>query len=194
MADDVAAVMDHAQVSRAHIFGMSLGGMISMRFALRHPDRVNKLVLGCTTMGGRRAIRTPLSSVRTLLLAGRLSFADAMVATANIVLSDNFISERPDILNAWRAIAISEPVPTFASALQLIAAAEHDVSNDLRDLRVPTLVITGDADRLISWENSRLIASEIPDAQLRIVPGAGHDFTTEQPELVAGVLERFLLA
>jgi|LNFM01.1.fsa_nt_gb 3-oxoadipate enol-lactonase len=192
MADDVAAVMDHAGVDRAHIFGMSLGGMIAMRFALRHPSRTDRLVLGCTTMGGRAAQRIPLSSVATLLRAGRLSFPDALEYTAPIVVSPSFLRERDDIIPAWRAIATSEPVPLRGSALQLLAAAEHDVSREVAAIRAPTLVLTGDADRLIPAENSRRLASAIPGSTLEMLPGAGHDFTTEQPEPSALALERFL--
>ena len=194
MADDVEAVLDHAKVERAHVFGMSLGGMIAMRFALRHPERVDRLVLGCTTMGGRAAKKIPVTSVARLVAAGRLSFADAMTYTAPIVVSPEFLALRDDILPAWRAIALSEPVPLKGSALQLLAAAEHDVHKEVRDIRARTLVLTGDADRLIPAENSRRLAKEIPGAELVILPGAGHDFTTEQPEPSARALERFLLA
>lgn len=192
MADDVAAVMDHAGVERAHIFGMSLGGMIAMRFALRHASRTDQLVLGCTTMGGRAAERIPLGSIAMLLRAGRLRFADALEYTAPIVVSPSFLRERDDIIHAWRAIATSEPVPLRGSALQLLAAAEHDVSREVGAIRAETLVLTGDADRLIPAENSRRLASAIPGAKLEILPGAGHDFTTEQPEPSALALERFL--
>jgi pimeloyl-ACP methyl ester carboxylesterase len=194
MADDVQAVLDHAGIAKAHVFGMSLGGMIAMRFALRHPERVDRLVLGCTTMGGRGAKKIPVSSVAKLLSAGRMSFADALEYTAPIVVSPEFLRERDDIVPAWRAIAVSEPVPLKGSALQLLAAAEHDVHKDVRDIRAKTLVLTGDVDRLIPAENSRRLAKEIPGAELVILPGAGHDFTTEQPEPSARALERFLLA
>jgi 3-oxoadipate enol-lactonase len=193
MADDVAAVLDDVGLSRAHIFGMSLGGMIAARFALRHPDRVDRLVLGCTTMGGARAKRIPLSSIATLVAAGRGSFAEAMTSTAHIVVSPAFLAERDDILPAWRAIATSEPVPLRGSLLQLLAGAEHNISREVHGIRAPTLVLTGDADRLIPAENSERLAALIPGAKLVLLPGAGHDFTTEQPEPSARALESFLL-
>lgn len=193
MADDVEAVMNAVGLERAHIFGMSLGGMIAMRFALRHPERVDRLVLGCTTMGGRAAKKISVRTVATLLSAGRFSFADALEYTAPIVVTPKFLAERDDVIPAWRAIATSEPVPLHSNLLQLIAGAEHDVHREVKDIRARTLVMTGDADRLISAENSRRLAKEIPGAELVILPGAGHDFTTEQPEPSARALERFLL-
>jgi 3-oxoadipate enol-lactonase len=193
MADDVAAVLDDAQIARAHVFGMSLGGMIAMRFALRHRERVDRLALGCTTMGGRGAQRIPVPSIARLLAAGRMRFSDALEFTAPIVVSPAFIARRPEVIRAWRDIAEREPVPLRGSALQLIAAAEHDVSREVSDIRAPTLVLTGDEDRLIPAENSARLARAIPDARLEILRGAGHDFTTEQPEESASALERFLL-
>lgn len=194
MADDVEAVLDHARIEKAHVFGMSLGGMIAMRFALRHPERVDRLVLGCTTMGGRSAKKIPVTSIAKLLAAGRMSFADALEYTAPIVVSPEFLEERDDIVPAWRAIAVSEPVPLKGSALQLLAAAEHDVHREVHEIKARTLVMTGDADRLIPAENSNRLAKAIPHAELVILPGAGHDFTTEQPERSARELERFLRA
>lgn len=194
MADDVQAVLDHARIEKAHVFGMSLGGMIAMRFALRHPERVDRLVLGCTTMGGRASKRVPLTSLAKLLAAGTMRFADALEFTAPIVVSPEFLQDRDDIVPAWRAIATSEPVTLAASALQLLAAAEHDMHREVHQIQARTLVITGDADRLIPAENSHRLAKAIPNAELVILPGAGHDFTTEQPEQSARELERFLLA
>lgn len=193
MADDVAAVMDAVKLDRAHVVGISLGGMIAMRFALNHSARVDKLVLGCTTMGGREAVRIHPRAIQRLLGAGRMSFADAMTYTAPIVLSDKFIEERPDILNAWRAIAIAEPVSRQGSIFQLLAAAEHDVSKQVHRITAPTLLLTGDADRLIDAENSVRLAARIPRSKLVYLSGAGHDFPTEQPENVAREIEQFAL-
>src|SRR5213075_783205 len=79
LADDVAAVMDHAGVARAHVFGMSLGGMIAQQLALRHPQRIDRLILGCTTPGGRSAHPTPVRSQRALV---RAAFGDDEPVTA----------------------------------------------------------------------------------------------------------------
>src|SRR5208282_373846 len=57
LADDTAALMDHLSFSPAHVIGVSMGGMIAQELALRHPEKVQVLVLGCTTPGGSRAIR-----------------------------------------------------------------------------------------------------------------------------------------
>jgi pimeloyl-ACP methyl ester carboxylesterase len=193
MADDAAAVLDHAGLARAHVFGVSLGGMVAMRLALRHPARVDRLVLGCTTPGGRHATRVPLDAVLALLRAGRLPFADALERTAPYVLSEPFLRARPDVVRAWREVGALEPVPLRTSLFQLLAAAEHDVFASLPTLPHRTLVLTGDADRLIPAANSRLLAATIPGATLIVLPGAGHEFTAEQPEETTVALERFLL-
>jgi pimeloyl-ACP methyl ester carboxylesterase len=193
MADDVAAVLDAAKLERANIVGISLGGMVAMRFALNHPARVQKLVLGCTTMGGRDAVKISPAAIRRLLGAAPLSFADAMTYTAPIVLSEQFLQDRPDILNAWRAIAIAEPVSTRGALWQMLAGAEHDVSREVHRISAPTLLLTGDADKLIDAENSVRLAAKIPRSKLVYLSGAGHDFPTEQPDNAAAEIESFVL-
>src|SRR6202050_4613981 len=70
MASDAAAVLDAAGVQRAHIFGVSMGGIIAQEFALQHPERVLSLILGCTAPGGREAIQAEPEALQTLLRRG----------------------------------------------------------------------------------------------------------------------------
>lgn len=191
MGDDVAAVMDAAGIGRAHVFGISLGGMVAMRFALRHAPRVDRLVLGATTAGGG-ALPVPVEVALTLLSTARLGVAETIRRTAPLTLSPRALRERPDIIERWVALAESEPRHRGALVGQLVAAAMHDARAELGRITAPTLVLTGDADTLIDPAESRALAAAIPRARLEILPGAGHDFPTEAPAETAGALLRFL--
>lgn len=193
MADDAACVLDHAQVERAHVFGMSLGGMIAQEIALRHAARVDRLVLGCTTAGRRAGHPTPWRSAARLVGAMRFDPERAVAHTAALVVTPAFLARRPDVLVTWQRLARERPLARRGVAGQLLAAARHDTARRLDRIRARTLVASGDADRLIPVENSRYLARAIPGARFELLSGSGHDFTTELPEESAAMLERFLL-
>lgn len=192
MADDAAAVLHASGVHRAHVFGISLGGMIAQELALRHPGRIERLILGATTMGGPRAERVPLEVIAAFFRSARGSVADQIRTTMPFVLAESALARRPAILDEWIAIAESEPRNRAALLGQLLAAAMHDTSAHLHRVRARTLAITGDHDRLIPAINSHRIARKIPGALLHVLPGAGHDFPTERPEEVAALVEDFV--
>jgi pimeloyl-ACP methyl ester carboxylesterase len=192
MADDVASVLIDSRIERADVLGISLGGMIAQHVALRHPHRVRKLILGCTTPGGRRARSTPPMSALALVRSMLMPFDEGVRYSAPYVLSADALSQRPEIVDVWLAIAASEPRSRIGVIAQLVAAATHDVYALLDFIEHPTLVITGDADRLIAPANSRLLAERIPRATLHTLAGAGHDFPTERPEETAHVVLDFL--
>ncbi|MEZ4225650.1 MAG: alpha/beta fold hydrolase [Polyangiaceae bacterium] len=190
MADDAAAVLDATGIDSAHVFGVSLGGMIVQQLAVRHPARVRTLVLGCTR-AGRSAPRLPVNAVASLVGAMRLSPEHAVVQTAPLILSRGFLAKHPEVPQRWAELARREP-PTRAGVMgQLLAAARHDATAHLPKLKMPVLAITGDVDRLIPPSCSEDLVERIPSAQLKVLPGAGHDFPTEQPERTAALLADF---
>ena len=189
MADDVAAVLDQSEVHAAHVFGISLGGMIAMQLAIRHPGRVRRLVLGSTTFGGKERVPVPGEVIRDLVRSSRMSTSEAIRFTTPLTLDGEFLARRPEVIDEWIAIAESEKRDRLALLGQLVAAARHDASRDVRFIRSPTLVVTGDRDRLIPMDNSVRLSARIPGAELRVLSGAGHDFPTERPEETAALLE-----
>ncbi len=192
MADDVASVLRASGVERADVFGVSLGGMIAQHLALRHPHRVRKLVLACTSPGGRGARSIAPAAALALARGAAMPFAEGIRNTAPWVLSDEARRQRPEIVDIWVAIAASEPRSRRGVLGQLLAAARHDTWALLPELEAPTLVLGGDADRLIPPENGELLAARIPNARLRQLRGAGHDFPTERPAETASILSDFL--
>jgi pimeloyl-ACP methyl ester carboxylesterase len=192
MADDHAAILDAAGVARTHVFGMSLGGMIAQQLAIRHPTRVERLILGCTTPGGHHAERS--GALLALVRASISPIDRAIQITAPLVLSGETLRQRPEVVEQWRAIARDEPKNRIGRIGQFLAAGRHDAWAQLAHITAPTLVVTGDADRLIPPGNSRLIADRVPGARLHSIPAAGHDFAADRPEETATVISRFLLA
>jgi pimeloyl-ACP methyl ester carboxylesterase len=192
MAEDCAAVLEDAGVERATVFGISLGGMVVQHLALRHPHRVERLVLGATRMGGKDAEPSPYPAIAVLLKAAWLSVADQIRTTTPWVLDEEHLKKRPQVIDEWISIAESEPRNRLAILGQLLAAARHDTSAHLHRVAAPTLVVTGDRDRLIPMGNSTRIAKAIAGSKLHVLPGAGHDFPTERPEEVAELISEFV--
>ena len=189
LADDAAAVIEAAGVPSAHVFGISMGGMIAQELALRHPQRVRSLALGCTFASWRKgkapSWRTKLDLL--LLNLGRVS-PDLI---GRILVSAEWHASNPGGALEWMRRAQHTQV-RYAAA-QMLAIARHHTLPRLGQIRAPTLVITGDADRLVPPQNSQVLARSIPGARLLLLPGAGHCFPLErEAETVRALRDHFL--
>jgi 3-oxoadipate enol-lactonase len=181
MAHDAVAVLDAAGIKRAHIYGISLGGMVAQQVALRHPDRVSSLVLGATTAGGRHA-RGPKPEVVDFLRR-RLSMRHEEAAWDSVQFnySERCRTEHPERIEEDVAQRLTNRFPPEAYRAQMWAAMTHDTSRGLFRIRAPTLVVHGSEDSMIPIVNGRIIADRIPGAQLLELPGTGHLYPTEVP-------------
>ncbi|HMJ16270.1 MAG TPA: alpha/beta fold hydrolase [Polyangiaceae bacterium] len=193
MAKDALAVLDAAGIDSAHVFGVSLGGMIAQEIALLAPARVRRLVLGCTRASRRAGTPMSLSAIAAFAVAGALPPDAAMARVAPFILSSDFIKARPEVLEAWRRTALEDPPRRMGVFGQIVAALKHDSVQHLSRIRHPTLIVTGDADRLISPECSRFLQRAVAGSELEVIPGAGHEFPIEAPQATTSALRRFLL-
>jgi 3-oxoadipate enol-lactonase len=191
MADDAAAVLAHAGIEQAAVFGISLGGAVAQELVLRHPERVSRLVLGCTRASGKDGPPAKLSTVMMLLSGLWLPEARALERTTPLVVSAGFLTAHPEFVAELKQLAREYPTRRRALVGQLGAALRHDTRARLGSIRAPTLVISGDDDRLIDVACSRALARAIPGARLEILAGAGHDIPAERPEDVAALLRGF---
>ena len=173
MADDVAAVLDHAGVRRAVIVGISMGGMIAQHVALRHPDRVSGLVLMATTPGLPHG-RLPKLQTLGVLLGSPLRKTGHVEALAQLVLPGHAHGQADDILAGWIGLLKQKAPRPPAFFGQLGAVISHSTGRRLGKIRVPTRVITGDDDKLVPPANSRLLSERIPNATLEVLQGVGH--------------------
>jgi 3-oxoadipate enol-lactonase len=190
MAADVKGLLDSIGIDKASVFGVSMGGMIAQEFALSYPDKVINLVLGCTTCGGKQAVAPTKESLEFLFSPelGKLPVAERARVTTNWLWSKEFIDKHTEAVDAYVDITVKYPTPTQGYAGHASAIAGHDTYDRLPQIKVPTLVIAGDADRIIPPDNSKILASRIPGAELVMVKNAGHGFT-ESPEATRAILD-----
>jgi len=195
MAGDIAGLLDIIGVDAAHIFGISMGGMIAQHFVLSHPQRVISLILGCTYCGGVHSIQPGPESMAALFDFERMKkmTPEEVVRQAMpFCYSQKFIEENPDIVDKRVAKQLEYPTPAHGATRQAGAIIGHDTYELLPKIKLPTLVIAGDDDRLIPIENSRILASRIPEAELVILKGVGHEFFIEDAEEVNKTILDFL--
>jgi 3-oxoadipate enol-lactonase len=190
MADDAVAVLDAAGVSSAHIFGASMGGMIAQELALRHPERVRTLVLGCTACGGRQAVPASREVAVALNARATMTREEAMWMMAPYIFDASTPKQRvaEDI-----SVRLRSTVPNEGYFAQLQAIRAWSGTHDrLGGLAMPTLVIHGETDELVPPENGRIIARAIPGARLAMIPHASHIFLTDQFEPASTAILSFL--
>lgn len=189
MADDAAAVLDAAGAPGAHIFGVSMGGMIAQEFALQYPRRVRSLVLGCTACGGPRAERAEKEAMDAIKARAAMTVEEGVRAALPFIYDPHTPSERIEEDLAIRRRTYPEGAAYQAQLAAILAWQSYD---RLPRIQVPTLVIHGETDRLVPPGNAKVIAERIPGARLVLIPRASHLFVTDQPEAAHAAILEFL--
>jgi pimeloyl-ACP methyl ester carboxylesterase len=188
MALDALQVLDEAGVDRAHVVGASLGGMIAQCLAVAHPERVERLVLCCTTPGGEDAVPMPEVTTRLFAEAAELDPADALRRFVENALGSTPPAGLVDDLFARRVASPPDPEGWQAQA----AAGLTFRGVELERIAAPTLVLHGTEDNVVDCRNADLLAERIPDARARLLPGTGHMFFWEQPGEAVRLIAEFL--
>ena len=195
MADDAAGLLDVVGIERAHVVGVSMGGMIAQELTLRHPKRVRGLVLGCTfpepDAEAERQRQFSLARFGGRVTASGeteidVSAVDPLMLFQHLlprVFNQSFIDrELPKLLQIFGG-ALQYGFSLEAILGQVEAIMGHRATDRLREITAPTLVITGDADLLVSPANSDVLARNIPGAKLVKIPGGSHGFNFETPDV-----------
>ncbi|MBM3175408.1 MAG: alpha/beta fold hydrolase [Chloroflexi bacterium] len=194
MADDAKGLLDAIGIDSAHVFGMSMGGMIAQEFALSYPNKLRSLILGCTHCGGTNTI-LPSQEALAFLLGpemAKLPVEERARQTVHWLWTREYIDNNPRAVELFVAVTAEYPTPLHGYRCQAKAIMGHDTYDRLPRIKATTLVITGDADRLIPAENSRILASRIPNAELVILENSGHGFVTDAREKATGEILDFL--
>ena len=189
MASDAAAVLDAVEIGSAHLFGVSMGGMIAQEFALQYPKRVRSLILGCTAAGGATAVRAEADAMQMLKTRDKMTPEQAAEAAVPFIYDAATPRERIDEDIAIRRPWFPRP-EAYTAQLQGILAWE--AYSRLSGIAAPTLVIHGETDRLVPPGNAKLIADRIPGAELVMIPHASHLFLTDQTEIAHRAILGFL--
>jgi 3-oxoadipate enol-lactonase len=182
LADDLVALLDRLGIGRAHLVGLSLGGMTAMRVAARNPDRVDRIALLCTG-----AALPPASAwtdrAATVRAGGSVAVAEAVVGRW---FTPEYLGVHPITRAAHEAMVAATPAEGYAGCCEAIAAL--DLRGDLVSITAPTLAIAGADDPATPPAKLEEIAARVPDAKLVVVPRAAHLANAERPDIITPIL------
>ncbi|MBX9599581.1 MAG: alpha/beta hydrolase, partial [Bryobacteraceae bacterium] len=191
LASDAAAVLTAAGAAQAHVVGISMGGMIAQEFALAYPERVRKLVLGCTTCGYLTAVQaSPLVQERLRQRATMTPEEGAWL------MAPHLYDPRTPRERVAEDIAVrvrTYPTPHGYLA-QVAAVMAWNACDRIRAIQAPALVIHGESDEMVPAANAAVIHKAIPGSRLVMLKDASHIFFTDQPEAIRAALLNFLRA
>jgi pimeloyl-ACP methyl ester carboxylesterase len=187
MASDALQVLDEAGIERAHVLGASLGGMIAQEVAAGWPDRVDKLVLCCTTPGGAATVPMPEVTVKLFAEAQALAPAVALHRFVENALGDDPPDELVEEIYQLRLANPPDP-----AGWQAQAAAGTTFPGVDGAISAETLVLHGTEDNVVDYRNARALADRIPSARVELFEHAGHLFFWERPDDFVRIVEEFL--
>jgi 3-oxoadipate enol-lactonase len=187
-ADDLAALLDALDVERAHIGGISYGAEISLVFALRYPERTRSLILSSAVSQVDPLLRAMMDS---WIAAARARDPEMLFqVTLPVNFSERWIAANPAALAAARERYRQLDMDAFLELL--LSFSQLDVTADLHRISAPALVMVGEEDILKPRKYAEIIARELPNGELAIVPHAGHAVLWEQPAVFNSLLLGFL--
>ncbi|MEA2221382.1 MAG: hypothetical protein QOJ35_4008 [Solirubrobacteraceae bacterium] len=194
LAADAAGLLDALEIERAHVLGISMGGMVAQELAIAEPERVLTLTLGATYCGGPGARFTDGTVVQALASAILSGDVERKIRTGwEFNVSPPFATGEGNF-ERFTEVAAKYPVPLPMILAQVQAISGHDTSARLGEIAAPTLVVHGTADQMLAAANGKLVAGLIPGARLELLDGVGHLFFWEQPERAAQLVAEHVAA
>lgn len=187
-ADDAARILDHLGISRAHVFGCSMGGKVAQWLAINHPDLVGSVILGCTSAGHSHCAPRPERAKRALANPPADPRAAAELL-ADFLVSPQYLAEHPEVIDA---VVARRSLTPKTRRLHFQASEAHNAWDYLPSIAAPVLLIYGTDDELQPVGNAKLLAEQIPNSTLKIIDNARHNFFVEFPEETITIVTEFL--
>jgi 3-oxoadipate enol-lactonase len=192
LAEDAVAVLDAAGIGATHVLGVSLGGYIAQELALRHPQRLRKLVLASTAPGGPRSVPMPAAGLEAFGRFPTMNREAGLRLMVENSLGEYGVREQPDLVEEIYAYRL-ERGPTLAGwQAQAYAGATFDAYDRVAGITAETLVLQGGADNVVDPRNAELLVELIPKARLELIPDRGHLLVWQEAERLAPIVKEFL--
>jgi 3-oxoadipate enol-lactonase len=185
MADDASSLLTSLGISRAKVYGVSMGGMIAQELVLRHPEQVEKVVLGCTWTGGSAAVAAQPEVYQQLseaFLTIPINQEQALDKLMPLLFTPAFVATHPELKTMLLAgFKMAPPTPPQSIERTRAAIEAFDVYDRIPQIKCPVLVVHGEKDVVVPPQNASLIESRIPQAEVFMIPEAGHSYAAVDP-------------
>jgi pimeloyl-ACP methyl ester carboxylesterase len=193
LGEDVVHLMDKINISKAHILGISMGGMIAQHIAIHHPERVIKLILSSTYCGGSKSIPPSSQVIKTMSKPreGR-PIEEIVNETIPLLYTKNFIASNPEKILKIKENMSKYPISEDNYKRQGKAIFSHNTCDQLEEISIPTLIIHGKKDILIPPKNAEVLHELIPDSEIEKFKNGGHALFTQETDKVLPSLNTFL--
>ncbi len=191
-AEDVLGLLDALEIEKTHVVGASFGGFVAQEFALEFPERLNKLVLVCTTAGGANHVRPSEAVLRSFAPDSSLARGERIRRFLRPAFTEEFNVNRADEVERVCRMREESDVSETTYFNQLETAFNFDLENKIRSIKAETLVLTGDKDLIVPMQNSVNLSNSIPNATLRIVKNGSHMFFIEKADEFNQIVSEFL--
>ena len=192
LAGDAETILDALGWPQAHVMGISMGGMIAQTLALRAPERIDRLVLGCTSDSGRFAPAPDRAVMNAMMPAPGATPQEAAVRALAVNYTPDWIEQDRDRFQALVDQATRYRRRAKGMLAQAQAIGRFHAAETLARLTVPTLVIHGTADQLIPFPNGERLSGRLSDARLEALPDCGHLFWHMAPARSQTLIRSFL--
>ena len=189
---DVLRILDDLKIEKANVLGASFGGFVALEFTLKFPERVEKLILACTSPGGKNHVKPDIEILRSFTRNPDLSPEEQIRHFFRPAFTEKFNAENAETVEKVCRLREENAVSDETYLAQLNTAFSFDFEENLGKIFHPTLVITGDKDKIVPMENSVNLAEKIPNARLEIIRNAGHLFFVENAEEFNTAVREFL--
>ena len=196
LAADTAGLMQALGIEQAAVMGHSMGGFVAQELAISRPELVSKLILSSTNFGGPRHI--PVTQEALAVLTDMSSDPIERLRRGIVIsTAPGFTEAHPEIIEEWLEHRISHPIDPAGYQAQMaiglsLISEEACFEHRLKNVQAPTLILFGQHDKVVPPGNADLLAKEIPDSRIRILPNAGHFYPFDAADAAVAAIVEFL--
>ena len=191
-ARDVRMILDDLKIEKANILGASFGGFVAQEFALKFPERLDKLILACTTAGGANHVKPDIEILRSFAPDPALTVGERIRKLIYPAFTDKFNAEHAEVVEKVCRLRETNAVAEAVYFAQLQTAFSFDSESRLAQIANETLVIVGERDRVVPPQNSVNLAEKLPNATLEIIDHGSHMFFIENASEFNRAIREFL--
>ena len=193
ISDDIANLLDELKIEKANILGASFGGFVAQEFALKYPERLNKLVLACTSFGGKNHISPSIEVLMAFASTENLNSLDRVRKYMIPAFTSEFVKNNAAEVDKVCHLREQNIVPEIVYFQQLQSATIFDAESRISKIEAKTLILTGDKDGVVPMQNSKNLAETIPNSTLKIIENGGHLFFIEKADKFNQFVTDFIL-